>query len=979
MQLKKQDLLFKLFITLWVSLYSVSLCAQIYPYRHFSVREGLMNSNVYGMSQDESGFIWLATENGISRFDGLAFQNFSLENLALKSYVTSISCLPGNVIILTTGAGEIYEFNSRSEILRLITKTPFFNCNQVIAEGNVLVSLYENRRIHVTSIISGSTLYNDNVLESNCTNKALTIKKLADGKILVGRTEGIYILQKGIQNKLPISILKKQPVYSIAEYKQGLIAGGDGIIFQINSNTITDTLVRLNAGNKIKNLMVDSRNNIWFNIWGKSDLFMLSGEKITNVSEAAGISRGFISGILREKTGTIFVSTIGNGIYNFINESFLIYPSLEKLNGAGIRTINKLGNKSLLLGTEKGIASLDNETDNFQGLSFKETFNPFIKSIRYYGKDTFLVCVIDTNFDNKFSSFSKIPEINAVVSYIHASCIWSNSDFIITGDWDNKLQLFNKNDLSFINKKTSIFPNTTNSHRINCLMTDINNNLWIGSQKGLCVIDREGSKVFPDFSFKDEEVYKISEVDDDKVMVVSNDGIYLLKNNEDPRQVSLSDKIKIQGNKRSIKTGKNTYLSGTSNGLTLIHDSIRKEYSIYDGLLSENINDIYYDSLSKIIWVATSDGLIEFDPERLNSTSVKAPHISYIVLTQGKKRWYPGDTIQIDHSDASLTVKFQAFHYQNPHLVNYQYRIDNAPWQQVPGTELQIPYIKPGEHLIEIRSRLGETTSGNASSLKVIVAAPFYQTWWFYLSAIVAIMVFILYASRWQVNRLKIKQAEKSELQRKMVELQQKALASNLNPHFIFNSLNAIQHFINSRSAAEANDYLARFARLMRMHLNTAEKNSISLHEEIQRLEFYLGLEQMRFGDRMNWSLEVDKNLDIMQIEIPNMIIQPFLENAIWHGIMPSTRRGEIKLEFKSYENGLKIIVTDNGVGFNYHSHQAKNHESKGIKLIRQRLELLDPHAPDVIKFEHLEYGTRVTILITETMIQLHRDPVSIS
>ncbi len=204
------------------------------------------------------------------------------------------------------------------------------------------------------------------------------------------------------------------------------------------------------------------------------------------------------------------------------------------------------------------------------------------------------------------------------------------------------------------------------------------------------------------------------------------------------------------------------------------------------------------------------------------------------------------------------------------------------------------------------------------------------------------------------------------------MKLQQKALASNLNPHFVFNSLNAIQHFINSKSSAEANEYLAKFARLMRMHLNMAEKSSILLHEEIQRLEYYLSLEQLRFDDKMEWSIKIHPDLDAYHLEIPNMIIQPFVENAIWHGIMPSSQKGFIALSIDpTARGGLEITITDNGVGF---EHQPKrgntDHESKGTRLIRERLLLLDASVPDVIRFEHLSPGTRVYITLSPKMIR---------
>ncbi|MBL0340267.1 MAG: histidine kinase [Bacteroidetes bacterium] len=221
-----------------------------------------------------------------------------------------------------------------------------------------------------------------------------------------------------------------------------------------------------------------------------------------------------------------------------------------------------------------------------------------------------------------------------------------------------------------------------------------------------------------------------------------------------------------------------------------------------------------------------------------------------------------------------------------------------------------------------------------------------------------------------QLNIQSAKQEEKSLIQQKLVELQQKALASNLNPHFIFNSLNSIQHFINSHHPVEANEYLSKFSRLMRMQLNMADKSLITLHEEISRIEFYLSLEQMRFGEKLTWQIHIDPAIDVYTFEIPNMIIQPFIENAIWHGIMPSSIPGNILLNMRLLtDKRLEISVTDNGVGYGQNkSLHHPEHESKGVNLITERLILLDSKATNLLVFEKNNPGTKVIITLTSKM-----------
>jgi LytS/YehU family sensor histidine kinase len=158
----------------------------------------------------------------------------------------------------------------------------------------------------------------------------------------------------------------------------------------------------------------------------------------------------------------------------------------------------------------------------------------------------------------------------------------------------------------------------------------------------------------------------------------------------------------------------------------------------------------------------------------------------------------------------------------------------------------------------------------------------------------------------------------------------------------------------------------------MRLHLDMADRNFILLSEEMERLRYYLNLEQMRFGEKLKYNIHIDESVNPAQIEIPNMIIQPFVENAIWHGIMPSDQKGKIQIEVRLFKSrSLEIVITDNGVGLNHASTDRKlHHESKGVKLIRERLALLDPAAGDCLVFEELTPGTKVKLTLSEKMFR---------
>ena len=193
----------------------------------------------------------------------------------------------------------------------------------------------------------------------------------------------------------------------------------------------------------------------------------------------------------------------------------------------------------------------------------------------------------------------------------------------------------------------------------------------------------------------------------------------------------------------------------------------------------------------------------------------------------------------------------------------------------------------------------------------------------------------------------------------KRAELEQKALRTQMNPHFIFNSLGAIQQMYMSGETDLANNYMGDFGKLMRKILDNSGKDVISVKEELDMLKLYLELEKGRNNDMIAYQFEIDERIDQLGTKIPPMVIQPFVENAIWHGILPKKKKGNILLRLTLASNGksLNCIIEDNGVGIKSDL-ENKEHDSKGILITEQRLKT-------TIKFEDLNPGTRVSFNIT--------------
>jgi hypothetical protein len=185
----------------------------------------------------------------------------------------------------------------------------------------------------------------------------------------------------------------------------------------------------------------------------------------------------------------------------------------------------------------------------------------------------------------------------------------------------------------------------------------------------------------------------------------------------------------------------------------------------------------------------------------------------------------------------------------------------------------------------------------------------------------------------------------KAALQQRAKELEVQALRSQMNPHFIFNCLNAINRFILGHETEAASDYLTKFSRLMRMIMNHSRHSLITLAEEIEMLQLYLGMEQLRFKDAFDYRIDVEEDLDTDEVRLPPLLIQPFVENAVWHGLMHKEERGSLLVRLRVHGDQLTCVIRDNGVGRKragmLKSKSAEKHKSMGMQITAERMALL--------------------------------------
>ena len=310
------------------------------------------------------------------------------------------------------------------------------------------------------------------------------------------------------------------------------------------------------------------------------------------------------------------------------------------------------------------------------------------------------------------------------------------------------------------------------------------------------------------------------------------------------------------------------------------------------------------------------------------------------------------DTTTLSHYELSHennAIEFNISGISNsPSGIQYKYMLEgfDKEWIYTVNTSIYYTSLAPGSYTFKV---FAMNDSGIWSTVPSVISftiqPPFYMSAWFLLTLVFGVIIigFLIYFLIQKQNQLKNKQIEEQKQRALASELQ--ALRSQMNPHFIFNTLNSIQNFISKNESKDASIYLSKFAKLMRATLANTKRQRISLKDEIETLTLYLELEQLRLNNKFSYEILVDETIDTQYEQVPSMLIQPYVENAIWHGISHKEGNGIIRIQFlPENEHLLKCVVEDNGIGRENAIKLKQNTTSPsfGMNITKERVELLN-------------------------------------
>lgn len=358
------------------------------------------------------------------------------------------------------------------------------------------------------------------------------------------------------------------------------------------------------------------------------------------------------------------------------------------------------------------------------------------------------------------------------------------------------------------------------------------------------------------------------------------------------------------------------------------------------GLLTPGIETDLFDG--EFIWASDPYGLIRIDPQRVRLDFPPAPiHLSAV---ETKDSTYTQLPAELARDQNSLTFHYRSLDFRQSGNHLYQYRMPGHEddWVTTSTNQVRFPQLPPGQYTFEVRAANPQGTWGPSIQQLFRILPAFYETWWFLL-LVVLLSCFLLFGV-FAATLFRIRRANKAREQNLLYE--QEALNAQMNPHFVFNSLNSIQAFIVKNDSRNSIRYLSKFARLMRNSLDASQSRTISLQAEINLLQHYCELEKLRFGGGFDFEIVCSSDLDLEKIGLPTYLLQPHVENAIWHGLqhLPKEARGQLRIVFSKQGPSLCCKISDNGVGRKAAvvlEKKPKEHQSYALQIVKKRLTLL--------------------------------------
>ncbi|NOT50415.1 MAG: histidine kinase [Chitinophagaceae bacterium] len=927
----------------------------------YTTKEGLSSNSVYRTAIDKRGFLWIATENGLCRFDGRKFETY-----------TTAKGLTDNetVDLFIDSSGIIWSIPFRRSPCYYNEKKDRFENENTDPELNK-IDLANTHKVHVLRY--GGIAFSNNL-------------------------RNLFIYKKGkttvYKEFMPA---KTGVIQKIVEYApdQFLFFGEDTIRYFSNGKITRSLPLKtvLIAAEYINNkvFLVRSKSILTYTVDDKGN-FQNTGEKEYpfEIRIFCNTSKGFaitsISGntylvdtatldikenvynqvqvrnVLQDREGNTWLSTMENGLIKIQQKrisSFTSVPEIQQNFNALLKT------KSILAGTNNGEVFVYDGLYNIRRISLTDNRNidAWVRKIINTSKGIYVSTQTGSFFldGTTLEIKQKFPFGQNKAS---KTAVLLNDSILAMGTHS----LASKYNINTEKYTDSIVK------RVISITANRSGKVYIGSNDGLYRWDKDSL-----FAFSSQQKtfgYRVNTMTcspDDIIWVgLGSDSLLALK--DDKLIAALSLGSDIPGNIcKSLFCNKTGELwLGTNKGLNRIHYGFVNDKFTYsntyfgtaDGLIGEQVNDITFNS--DTIYTATSGG-ISYLPVNLSLPVADIATFITRISINGQDQELK-ESYSVPFSKNDVTIEFSGVDLTG-FVPIFKYSVNNGEWKQTDKIELK--ELSPGSYTIKVRAiKRDGTASEQQATVNIKIKTPFWKNPVFW-----TILVFLSFGAIIYFIQKRNKQRQKAAVakvvtEKKIAELEMQALKAQINPHFVFNCLNSIKGFIYDKNYEQADKYLDKFSELLRSTMDNADAAIISLEEEIKYLDTYLQLEKLRFGDKFDYAINAEPGVDVLQTYVPAMLLQPYVENSIRHGVrFLEDKKGVISIRAKKEDGFLVCEIDDNGIGrekaAQLKSSMHIEYQSRGMQLSRRRAELYNIQQQVIDKKDGAGIASGTTIIVS--------------
>jgi len=951
--------------------------------------------------QDRTGFIWLAGENGLGRFDGYEFKIYQTAKSehSLNGSLISSLLVDANGDLWVGHSGGLTRYNNFTDNFVNVfgAYTPF----GTYADSNYVRAMVMGGDSLIWFETADGWLHSYNLVNENHKKHARhsaidqhyyfyhAIARTIDGELyLGGRGVGPYVYDEKSKkfetlpvdkNDLP-GFKREYDVSLILPFKkaQTWIGSLEGLYLYDRNRNYFEKYFQ----GTVYDFIRDRNGHYWLGTgMGALKIDMKTGQAThyqldNNDPGSLGGERIFV--VYEDRSGRLWLAH-ENGVSTHLPQqdglSYMFHvPGIENTPASSrITSLAKKSTNEIWIGTADGgldLMKLQNKKfqhfhpDNHSGILSKH----IQKLVSHPDGTLYIGYWAGKGFGRYFPEKKLFENFRFDKSTLTQD--WYN-DFafdkhgdVYLGFWGGPgLTLFSHKKGEFGEVLAAKLPDAYNARLITSLI-NTDNQLWISTSKsGLIRYDSEKDtavsydvEITPNGGIDTDLVHDVAADHNGIIWAVAH-GLYLYD-----RKLDRFEKVsrgahfnQLQTYRISVDSQNNLWLL-TSKGL-MKYDTKHEFTTDYSMLVNIRFNSnqaaiIQLDSTKILIGGANGMALVETDKLGFQH---RFPKVFLTHLDVFNEVYIPFihncEAVKLAYNQNFFTINFGTDRWESTNLYTYYYKLEgfDDQWRNLSSEQRSVYFtnVPAGSYLFKMRTGDAYGNRGEQeASLKIEVVGPWWKQWWFitFVAMFVISIIFMLWIVRLRDVKMKLLN----------IELNQKLLRLQMNPHFIFNSLTSIQSYIYSNQKHLAGQYLSDFARLIRLILENSRHERINLEKEIETISLYMELQQLRFTNRFNFELIVDPAIDKEITFVPPMMVQPFLENALEHGLKNKTDGvGSIQVQYSLLKNSLQYEVRDNGVGLAMAAQQSKLHEgeSLSIAICRERLQLIEKQSNIKIKF----------------------------